>query len=451
MSETTIPDPVAQPTATAQPTAARRAPGLIRGVLGDPLFRNAYALLLNSGAGALFGVGFWAVATRLYDAADVGVGMALLSAMRMLTAITSLGFVGFLTRFVPEAGGRARRLILVVYLAAGALSAVATAVFLLGLPLWGPSFHILGDLPAGLLFGCMVLVWSLWSLQDVVLTALRKATWVPLESLLFGLVKLLVLVACVALVPRTGEIVSWVVFLSWIGPGVVAVTVVNAIIFLRLTRAPADGAADRMLPGRRAMGRFLVGDYLGSLCMLAFLYIVPVIVAAQVSKEVNAYYGIAVTLGALLETFAYTMATSLTVEGAFDASTLAGNTRRAVRRTAVTLVPIVGATILAAPYILRIFGADYAAHATPLLQLLAVATLPRALIELYLGALRAYGRPRLIVKIQALMAGLAFAGVLGLLPVMGITGVGLGLLAAQTVVAAAAVPGLLRIVRSAQP
>ncbi|EME99511.1 hypothetical protein H340_15786, partial [Streptomyces mobaraensis NBRC 13819 = DSM 40847] len=41
---------------------------------GSPLFRNAFALMLNTGISAVLGVGFWLVAARYYSEDAVGRG-----------------------------------------------------------------------------------------------------------------------------------------------------------------------------------------------------------------------------------------------------------------------------------------------------------------------------------------------------------------------------------------
>src|SRR5205085_3467489 len=44
----------------------------LRTHIDEPFFRNAYALILNTGLNGLLGAGFWLLAARNYDDADVG-------------------------------------------------------------------------------------------------------------------------------------------------------------------------------------------------------------------------------------------------------------------------------------------------------------------------------------------------------------------------------------------
>nr|WP_062340298.1 lipopolysaccharide biosynthesis protein [Herbidospora sakaeratensis] len=423
-------------------TLRRRLPADLQ----DPLLRNAYALVVNAGIGAALGVGYWVIAARLFPAADVGEGQALINAMRMLAALTSFGFVGALTRFVSETGRATGRFVGAVYLLGGGLGLVATAVFVV-VTKDEPGFRILwGWLPAGV-FALVVIVWSVYTLQEVVLSALRRSTWVPVVNVAVGFVKVTAVAACAFLVAARGDVVSWQVFLAWIVPCALAVLPVNYLLFARVIPRHVAETAHRTPPSLKRILRFAGGDYFGSVFTLAAIYLVPVVVATQVDHRTYAYYGIAVTVGGLLEIFAFTMATSLTVEGSFDPAALGRNTRRALHRSLTVLIPMIVVVVLAAPLVLSVFGAEFADNGTTLLRLIALATLARAFVELYLGALRAMGRGRPLLYIQAARCALALGLTWLLLPRHGIEGVGIALVVTQSVTAAAVAPALFRLCR----
>lgn len=423
-------------------TLRRRLPADLQ----DPLLRNAYALIVNAGIGAALGVGYWVIAARLFPAADVGEGQALINAMRMLAALTSFGFVGALTRFVPETGRATGRFVGAVYLLGGALGLAATAVFIV-VTKDEPGFRILwGWLPAGA-FALVVTVWSVYTLQEVVLSALRRSTWVPVVNTAVGFVKVAAVAACAFLVAARGDVVSWQVFLAWIVPCALAVLPVNYLLFARVIPRHIAETAHRAPPSLKRIARFAGGDYFGSVFTLAAIYLVPVVVATQVDHRTYAYYGIAVTVGGLLEIFAFTMATSLTVEGSFDPAALGRHTRRALHRSLTVLIPMIALVVLAAPLVLSVFGAEFADNGTTLLRLIALATLARAFVELYLGALRAMGRGRALLCIQAARCALALGLTWLLLPRFGIEGVGIALVITQSVTAAGVAPALIRLCR----
>ncbi|RJL32654.1 lipopolysaccharide biosynthesis protein [Bailinhaonella thermotolerans] len=410
----------------------RRRTAALPGDLGRPLLRNAYSLMAGTGITAVLGLAYWVLMARLYSPEDAGRGAALIAAMRLLAGLTSFGFVGSLVRFIPESGRATGRFIWAIYLAGSAAAVLLTIGFLLTLPMWGPSYS--GIDPAWFLAAAVV--WCVFTLQDVVLAGLRRAYWVPVGSVAFGLAKIALLVALASAAPRDG------VFLSWVIPTAVALVPVNLLIFTRLVPRHVRETAGVPPPPARRVGRFLAGDYLGTMFNLAIVYLLPVIVATRIPSETYAYYNSVVVLCGMLDMLSLNMATSLTVEGAFDRTTLAANLRRALTRIMAILLPVVAVLALFAPFVLSVYGTAYTDNASALLRLMALATLPRALVELYLGALRAQSRARRIWLVQALMSVLVIGSTLALLPVAGITGAGVALLVSQAAVALVVFPGL---------
>ena len=74
--------------------------------LRTPLYRDALALLLNSGVTSVIGVAYWTLAARLTSPEVVGLNAALISAMMALGSLSHLGLEGALGGFLPRAGGR---------------------------------------------------------------------------------------------------------------------------------------------------------------------------------------------------------------------------------------------------------------------------------------------------------------------------------------------------------
>jgi len=440
----------AAPAAAAPPdrpaaAAARRGVlsrgiDMIRGQLADPLSRNGFALIANSGTTGALGVVYWLLMARLYPASAVGRGSAAYAAMNLLAGFTALNFSGALTRFIPQAGHSTRSLVLRAYLVSGVASVAVAVPFLLTISRWGKSYSELGGMMAGVAFAACVVAWAIFTLQDSVLTGLRSATWVLVENGVFGIVKIILLVALAAALPDHLGI-----YVSWMLPVFVAVPLVNSLIFGRLVPRHVWLTRDREPPTGRQIGRFLAGDYSGALFVLATGSLVPVLVAMRIDVQSTAYFYMAWMIGAILDLVGVNMAMSLTVEGAFDATMLAGHCRRALRKMATVIVPAAALTALVAPWGMRLFGPAYAAHGAPILELLAVATLPRAVTELYLGALRAQSRTALVAVIQGARCVLMLGLVVGMSGAMGTIGVGFAVIISQLVTALAISPGLWRV------
>ncbi|AXG78218.1 lipopolysaccharide biosynthesis protein [Streptomyces paludis] len=416
----------------ASPAPPAKPPG------GDSMFRNAYALMLSTGVSAALGLGFWLVAARYYTEEAVGQGSAAIAAMRLLASITATTMIGAVVRYVPRAGRATGPLVWRAYAVSSLVVCVACVVFLMTLDLWGPSYAPLGGLTAGLVFTASCVAWALLTLQDGVLTGLRRAFWVPVGNAVFSLGKLVLLVVLATALPVLG------VFVSWAAAIALSVLPLGWLIFRRLIPRQAAADRDREPPRAADIGRFLAGDSVGALFSLAMINLLPVLVAVRFDAAHNAFFYTAYTVGGTMEFMAINMASSLTAHASHSPDRLAEGVRGALRRMALLLVPVVLVLVVFAPQVLAPFGADYARHGTTVLRLLAAAALPRVIVELYIGVLRVQGRTGLLAALQGAMCVLVLGSALYLFGPggAGIAGAGVAMLLPMTLMALVAALGL---------
>ena len=98
------------------------------------------------------------------------------------------------------------------------------------------------------------------------------------------------------------------------------------------------------------------------------------------------------------------------------------------------LVPIVLVLLVGAPYILGIFGPNYAAEGTTVLRLLALSVIPYSVTSIYVGLARVQNRVNRIALIQSIRCVLVLVLSYYLLPVLGINGVGLVWLVVESLI-----------------
>ncbi|HEX2298738.1 MAG TPA: hypothetical protein VHH34_09505, partial [Pseudonocardiaceae bacterium] len=266
-----------------------------------------------------------------------------------------------------------------------------------------------------------------------------------MENTVFGIAKIILLVLFAVTFPHNG------VYLSWVIPMALLVLPINALIFGRLIPRHVRATGEAFLPPSPAsIGRFFAADYVGALFVFGAVYLIPVVVAAGVQPVTFAYFYVAWMMGGILNLTAMNLAQSLTVEGSYEAHTLVRNCWAALRRAVGLLTVAAVVVALAAPYCLGLLGRGYL-EAVPLLQILAFAALPRAVVEIWLGVLRAQNRPQEIARVQIASGALVIGSVLAWLQVvrlvpgladLQITGLGLVVLAGQTLVALVVLPGL---------
>ncbi|MCZ7459874.1 lipopolysaccharide biosynthesis protein [Streptomyces sp. WMMC940] len=412
---------------------------------GDSMFRNAYALMLSTGVSAALGLGFWLVAARYYTEEAVGQGSAAIAAMRLLASITATTMIGAVVRYVPRAGRATGPLVWRAYAVSSAVVCAACAAFLVTLDLWGPSYAPLHGPVAGAVFTAACVAWALLTLQDGVLTGLRKAVWVPVGNAVFSIGKLLLLIVFAGAVPVLG------VFVSWAAAIALSVLPLGWLVFRRLIPRQAAADRDREPPRMRDVGRFLAGDSVGALFSLAMINLLPVMVAVRFDAAHNGFFYIAYTVGGTMEFMAINMASSLTAHASHSPGGLAEGVRGALRRMAVLLVPVVAVLVAFAPLILAPFGADYAEHGTTVLRLLAAAALPRVVVELYIGVLRVQGRTGVLAALQGAMCAMVLGSAAVLTGPAGISGAGLAMLLSMSLMALVSAPGVRAALAGREP
>jgi O-antigen/teichoic acid export membrane protein len=408
-----------------------------------PLYRNVYALTVNTVVSTALGSVYWVLAARLYSPRDLGVGAAAVSTMMFLSNLSQLNLNAALARFLPASGAAGGRLVAYAYAANALVAGAVSATFLVVAPALSGRLAFFSANPLlAILFCLSVAAWGIFTLQDSVLTALRGAMWVPVENAAFGAAKALLLVALAGTLPGMG------IFVSWNVPVVVALVPVNVLVFRRLLRRlrPLRDAAP---PDWRLLRRFVALDYLGYLFMQAGTNALPLLVTARLGAAANGLFYVAFAISTSLELVVYNFGMSLTVEAARDESRLPLYTRQLLRRAYLLFAPGVALLCVAAPLLLAVFGEEYVGSAATL-RLLALAVLPKLLITVFVAVSRVQRRVSRVVVVQAVTSTLVLSLSLASASRLGILGVAAAYLVSQTVVASALLPSLVRLLRSAQ-
>ncbi|WDV34545.1 polysaccharide biosynthesis C-terminal domain-containing protein [Streptomyces sp. AD16] len=113
------------------------------------------------------------------------------------------------------------------------------------------------------------------------------------------------------------------------------------------------------------------------------------------------------------------------------------------------MVPVCAVLFLGAPYILGVFGAEYAGAATGLLRWYAVGALLRVVTEVYFSVERARSRTSGLAWLQGVFCVVMLGLTLLLLPRAGLVGAGVAEVAGLAVVALVAAVRLVPVVRAA--
>lgn len=410
-----------------------RARALLPAAVTDPLLRNGYLLTTSSGVTALVGLAYWAAAARRYDPATLGRNSAAISVMMFIAGVAELNLMSALTRFLPTAGKSTRSLVGAVYAASMGIALVIAGGFLALIGHVAPNLDFLVKTPGmAVWFVVSTMAWAIFVLQHSVLTGLRRTWLVPVENGGFALVKVALVLLLAGLLPGVG------IFVSWTLAAALAIVPVTAFLFKGAIPNHERNATPDLQPvPTRDIIRFAATDYVGALFWLAALNLLPVLVISIVGAKDNAYFALAWVISYSIYLVSGNMGISLVVETAADGSRLRSQSRMVMVHTLKLVVPAVLFLVVVAPFLLRIFGSAYRLEGATLLRLLLLSAIPNVVTATAVSTARARRKTGLSTAILAVICSIVFVLSAFLLPVMGIVGVGVAWLAAQSLVAVA--------------
>jgi O-antigen/teichoic acid export membrane protein len=399
--------------------------------LGVAMYREGYALVLSSGIGSLLGLLYWVVAARSYAAVIVGLNSAVISAMMFVAGISQLNLANAAVRFLPTAGVASTRFVTAIYLVTFGSCLVASTIFLAGAGIWTPTLRFLQDVPGpAIAFTISAMAWGAFNLQHSILAGLRRAVWVPIENGVYSVGKLALLALFALILPQ------WGIFASWTSALAMTILPTAALIYGRLIpRHREVTGVGVAAPRLSTVARYLSGDYFGGLCWLASTSLVPIIVFQQAGAAANAYYSLSWVMVLPLYAIGASIGWSFVASAVFETGILRTHGYRMLLQTSLLVVPMTIALIIGAPYILRIFGGDYAEQGTSVLRLLALAALPGTINTMYANVARVQRRMARVAMVfggqSVIVLGLTWL----LLKPYGLPAVGVAWLVGQSAVA----------------
>lgn len=409
-----------------------------------PLYHNALFLWGNMLVVALAGLLFWALSAALYPPEEVGLAAAAISALTLLAMISTLGLGMGLISYLPNSKGEAPLLINSAVLASGACGGLLALIFLAGLSLWSPELEFLRSQPLYALgFVLFTALLAVTYIQDQAFIALRSARYVFVKSLLFQSVRAALPLLLALFLAAFGMVAA-------MGFAGLVACVYGARTLTRVQEGYRPSFAVAMEPLRR-MFRFSLANHVTDLSIVMPSLLLPIIVVHRLSAEAGAYFFAGWFLSQVFVGVSLYAALSLFAEASHDREALAALTRHALVLALGVAAVVAAAIFFAADRMLLVFGRDYSREATTLLRLVALAGLPAAMANVYLGVERVRKELAWLVGTSVTAAAVTLAASYVLLGPLGIAGAGVGLLAGQGLAAAVAAVRLPLTLRAHRP
>lgn len=414
--------------------------------------KSALALHLNTVVTAVLGFVYLIVAARLYDRDAFGRDMALVSAMMVIAAIAEVNLGMVLARFLPRLGERRGHVVARTYLGTSAVAIGLATAFVLLMPAISTKYEFLsrdGGPTLQLIFVIAVVCWNVFAINDVALTAVRRAAWVPIENGLFGVGKLVLMILL------AGTSLTFGIFYSWMIPMVVLVVPMTIALFRvalrdrrRFTADASEQGEDGLLLSRRSLIRYIGLDYIASVFAQIGVSGLPILVVALLGTEANGGFAAAFSIITALEQFSLNMGTVLTVEGSFNDRSLGMLIRHSLMRFVSLLSLVVVAGLVLAPLAGVVFGEAYAGDVPTVLRLLLIGLLPQSIVMLFCSIARVQGKAGLVLAASAAQMIITFSFCLLFADNLGLNAFGYAWILGHGIVALFVAPTVLRIARS---
>jgi O-antigen/teichoic acid export membrane protein len=257
------------------------------------------------------------------------------------------------------------------------------------------------------------------NLLDYVFIAQRAAHFVLGRSALFGVAKLALLVAPLALAPFGVEAVIG----SWVA-GAAATSVVTMRWWVPRLGRPHRWRVRGVAALVRQLASQLLLNHAISLSAVLVPTLMPTLVVARLSAQDNAYFYIAWLISNTLLTVSAAVSGAMLAEGSHDPDALTAQVRKGARLIGVLLlVPVLVLCVAGRP-VLGVFGAQYALHSYAPMLLFLLVVVPDAITNIYVTVLRVRGEHRIAAVVNIVMSVVTLALAWVLLPKLGVGGAG---------------------------
>jgi O-antigen/teichoic acid export membrane protein len=439
-------------------TPVQRARMYLDLAAADSLVRNSLFMMSSTVVTAGLGYVFWIITAHIFTSAQVGIGSAVISLCSTVALLTYLGPWAMLIErlHIYEGSAKWTTLLVRICVATAGLTAVVTMV---AVPLIAHSRNygsFFGTVSPVLIAVVGSAAWTLINLFSAAFIAARRADGLLSIQTLVSVAKLVLLVPIAATGVGAAGIVG-----AWVASALLGVAVGAIWLLPRLglghrprclTRHRTTSAGEyRPRSGQKArhrqstrpslswMGR-MTAQHLTSVGGAVTPLALPVLVVLRLGVTLNAYFYITWMIGGVFFMVSPSVAAALFAESVRVNSDLRIVVTKSLRVIALILLPAMVVMIAGGKLILGIFGASYAASGYGLLILLAISAVPDAVSNIAVGVFRVTNRLGYSAALNISLLVVTLIGAWFLMPELGIAGVGVAWLGAQTLGAIASLP-----------
>lgn len=398
----------------------------IRALIDSTLIKTTTYLIANSLVSSFLGFIFWTLCARFYSPKSLGLAVALISGMTLLSSFSNLGFGVLMVRVLPTFKDK-EKIINSSFTISGFTLLVLSTIFLLFLDSISPE---LGFLRESLLYSSLFILFTLFWLFTVLLESLflslRKARYILLKNTLFSILKIAFPFFLIFLGAMG-------IFVSWGLASLLAFLLSFHFYFKRLMpeyRLRLDFDFKSLKP----MLSFAFGNYLAGLLSRLPVMVLPLMIINLLNPESTAYFYVSFMIASILFILPQATASSLLAEGSHNEKMISENLRNSLKFIVITLTPAIALTLVFVDFLLGLFGNRYVESGHGILILLVLSSIPLSINTLRIVLYNLEKKVGNVIKLNALISFSTLVLSYLLLGRMGLKGVGIAYLTTQTIV-----------------
>jgi O-antigen/teichoic acid export membrane protein len=394
---------------------------------------NVFATVLRDIVGFIF----WIIVARFYNVKDVGFATALLASVNLIYIFARLGLDVGLVRFIHDERDKSL-LVNTGLTVVGIASIVLSLVYINGLNVWSAVLQpITGQIPILALFVLLSVLFSLFWILNSTFLAFRKAHLLLFQAAVLSL-RIIIVIPLVFL-GVAGILSSYAIVL-----GAAVIIALIQLAHIETDYRPVPTIQKSVIS---RMFTFSAGNYVADAFRMLPGLVLPVLIVNMIGAESSAYFYIAWTVGTTLFGIASAVNTVFLAEMVADQEQVRNNIVKVAKLLALLIGPLVVLTLVYGKWLLWLFGAAYAGEGLMLLSMLALTAIPLTINEVFIALKKLEKNVMAIVLMRVFVAASVIVGGLLLSKSLGIGGIGVALLASQSVLAIIVFPQLIRTAR----
>lgn len=398
----------------------RMIKGIIRHFHQDSLYRNSIYLMLSTFIMAFFGFFFWIITARLYTPEMVGAATTLISAIVLLSNISSLGLNVGIIRFLPKAEKK-NEIINSSFTATTLTTVFITLFFLLYLHVLSPKILFLKDNlwhMASFIF--FVNAFTFNTLAESIFTAFRSSKYILFKNILLSITKVILPIF----------FVTYSVYGIYSAIGIAQfVAFIISIIFLKsFFKYHLKPSINLKLI--KMMANYSFGNFIATFLNTFPTLFLPILVTNKLGINEAGYFYIAMMIANLVFIIPISITQATFAEASFDEEFFIVYIKKAFKIISITLLPILVLILIFGNYILYAFGYEYSLNALNLLRLLVLSSIFLSISNFFNIYLKLKNKITWLI-IMNLLSAVSVLSMSYLMLEHGLTGIGLGWLIGQ--------------------